>query len=589
MINIKNLTIKNFMSVGNVSQAINFNGHDLVLILGENLDQGGNDSRNGVGKSAILHAISYALYGKGFVVMNVGNLVNKINKKEMVVTLEFEKDSVKYRIERGRKPNFLKFIVNGKEYGDDDTDEAQGDSRETQAEISRVLNFNHEVFKQIVGMNTDSTPFLKLGSGDQRSLIEQLLGITKLSEKADILQAQLKTVKDDIKEEELLINAKKSANKTIEDNIKRIERSSKLWEKTKEETLNDLTVSLNKLQELDIEQELESHRLNEVRKERLQEFNELKKEKSALEKEIKLYQKTLKLALTSIESIEQKFCPTCGQEMDSDTHNKVHNDFETQVNEAKEKIKEKSDLLEELNVKIDHHTMPGEYITFYSKVNEAYEHKSSIESIEKELEKERKSENPYTDQITSLRENGIEEIDYTHMNELTSLRDHQEFLFKLLTNKESFIRKKIIDQNLLYLNNRLKEYTQAVGLPHNVKFYPDLEVEITELGQEYDFGNLSKGERTRLILSLSWAFRDVYESIHDKINLLFIDELIDSGLDSNGAESALRVLKQMTREQKRNIFLISHKDELVGRVSNVMKVVKENNFTSFDITDTNVI
>jgi len=155
-------------------------------------------------------------------------------------------------------------------------------------------------------------------------------------------------------------------------------------------------------------------------------------------------------------------------------------------------------------------------------------------------------------------------------------------LYKLLTNKDSFIRKKIIEQNLAYLNNRLTYYLDKVGLPHTVVFQNDLSVEIQQLGQDLDFDNLSRGERNRLILGMSWAFRDVWESLYQNINLLFIDELIDSGMDSAGVESSLSILKKMGRERNKNIYLISHKDELIGRVNNVLKVVKENGFTSYD-------
>jgi DNA repair exonuclease SbcCD ATPase subunit len=120
-----------------------------------------------------------------------------------------------------------------------------------------------------------------------------------------------------------------------------------------------------------------------------------------------------------------------------------------------------------------------------------------------------------------------------------------------------------------------------VGLPHTVVFQNDLTVEITQLGQDLDFDNLSRGERNRLILGLSWAFRDVWESLYQNINLLFIDELIDSGMDANGVENSLSVLKKMGRERSKNIYLISHRDELVGRVNNVLKVIKENGFTSY--------
>jgi DNA repair exonuclease SbcCD ATPase subunit len=168
------------------------------------------------------------------------------------------------------------------------------------------------------------------------------------------------------------------------------------------------------------------------------------------------------------------------------------------------------------------------------------------------------------------------------MNELCKLRDHQDFLMKLLTNKDSFIRKKIIDQNLAFLNHRLAHYLTEIGLPHTVKFKSDLEVEISMYGKEFDFDNLSRGERTRLILSLSWSFRDVFENMNDKINLLFVDELLDNGLDTSGVESAVAILKKMGRDNKRNIYLISHRDELLGRIPNVLKVIKEGGFTTIE-------
>ena len=167
------------------------------------------------------------------------------------------------------------------------------------------------------------------------------------------------------------------------------------------------------------------------------------------------------------------------------------------------------------------------------------------------------------------------------MNELNNLKEHQEFLLKLLTNKDSFIRKKIIDQNLSYLNSRLTYYLDKMGLPHQVTFLNDLNVEITQLGQDLDFDNLSRGERNRLILSLSWAFRDVWENLYQHINLLFIDELVDSGMDASGVESSIAVLKRMTRERDKNVFLISHRDDLTSRVNHVLKVIKENGFTSY--------
>jgi len=191
-------------------------------------------------------------------------------------------------------------------------------------------------------------------------------------------------------------------------------------------------------------------------------------------------------------------------------------------------------------------------------------------------------EDPYQAQIDDLTNTALQEVDWTTVNQLNNLKEHQEFLLKLLTNKDSFIRKKIIDQNLAYLNARLTYYLDKIGLPHQVVFQNDLAVEITQLGQDLDFDNLSRGERNRLILGLSFAFRDVWESLYQNINLLFIDELIDSGMDTAGVENSIGILKKMTRERNKNVFLISHKDELVGRVNNVLKVIKENGFTTYE-------
>jgi DNA repair exonuclease SbcCD ATPase subunit len=195
---------------------------------------------------------------------------------------------------------------------------------------------------------------------------------------------------------------------------------------------------------------------------------------------------------------------------------------------------------------------------------------------------------PYGEQITDMQNQALQEVTYDTMNELTRLQDHQDFLLKLLTSKDSFIRKKIIEQNLSYLNARLTHYLDRIGLPHTVVFQNDLTVSIEELGRELDFDNLSRGERNRLILSMSWAFRDVFESLYQPINVLFIDEMIDSGLDTQGVENSLALLKQMSRERHKSIWLVSHRDELAGRVENILRVVKENGFTSYN-TDVDII
>ena len=283
-------------------------------------------------------------------------------------------------------------------------------------------------------------------------------------------------------------------------------------------------------------------------------------------------------------------CPACGQETAHlDTHEEYTEELkekidteETYYNDIFERSKQLEKNLE------DFADLDQEPDVYYSALEEALQHKHNVETMTSQLQEKALDVNPYVEQIEGLQNSGIQEISFETMNELTHLQEHQDFLFKLLTSKDSFIRKKIIDQNIAYLNHRLAYYLEKLGLPHDVKFASDLGVEITEYGRDLDFDNLSRGERNRLILGLSWSFRDMYESLNRPMNLLCIDELIDSGMDSMGVENALGVLKKMNREQGKNIMLISHKEELVGRVNNVLTVVKEGGFTAYN-TDTEYV
>ena len=207
------------MSVGNATQGIDFDRNDLTLVLGENLDLGGDGSRNGTGKTTIINALSYALYGNALSNIRKDNLVNKTNSKGMLVSLDFVVNGQEYRIERGRKPNVLRFYVNNE--AQLVTDEAQGDSRETQDAIERIMNMSHDMFKHVLALNTYTEPFLSLKANDQRNIIEQLLGITLLSERADAIKELNRQTKDGISQEEFRIRAEQEANKRIEEQKQR--------------------------------------------------------------------------------------------------------------------------------------------------------------------------------------------------------------------------------------------------------------------------------------------------------------------------------------------------------------------------------
>jgi len=584
MIKIKDLTVKNFMSVGNQTQAVNFDKENLTLVLGENLDQGGDDngSRNGTGKTTIVNALSFALFGNALTNIKKDNLINKINNKNMLVTLSFNKDGTDYRIERGRKPSIMKFYVNNQEQSAESTDDSQGDMRETQKDIDELLGMSHDMFKHIVALNTYTEPFLSLKANEQREIIEQLLGITLLSEKADALKEQIRQTKESIFQETADIEAAKKSNEKIQLSITGLETRLSAWYSQQKIDCEKITKSITELQSVDIEKELAQHAKLKQYDEHAAKIKSLNKEKATLETAVIQADKSVNKYTKEVEQLKNKTCPACEQELHSHKHKEMTAGAEKNLADALIYLQGVSDsyasVIQELDVIGDINGRPR---TYYDTLEQALKHQNNLASLETALATRQQETDPYQEQIDDLRNTAIQEITWDNINALTGMKDHQEFLLKLLTNKDSFIRKKIIDQNLAYLNNRLTYYLDKMGLPHQVSFLNDLSVEITQLGQDLDFDNLSRGERNRLILGLSWSFRDVWESLYQSINLLFVDELIDNGLDAAGVENALSVLKKMGRERKKNIFLISHKDELIGRVNNVLKVIKENGYTSY--------
>ena len=569
MLKIKNISAKNFMSVGAQTQAVNFDNVNLTLVLGHNLDMGGDGS------------------GEALTNIRRDNLINKTNGKAMMVTVDFEINSINYRIERGRRPNILRLFINGTEQEDQ---EQQGDSRETQKDIEKIIGFPHLMFKHLIALNTYTEPFLGMKANDQRAMIEQLLGITELSEKAEVLKELMKHSRDGIKEEEIKITAIESSNKRIEQNIKEIASRSKAWSKTYKDKIDTMSTSISTLMEIDIELEIQNHRSNATITEQSTIASTLTSDKNRSITSMNRSNTTIAELENNLVKAKEGVCPTCEQgTAHLSTHEEYTNDIE---NKLAEEIVYRDGLVQRIAdieiAKAEVGNIPGTVDTFYNDLEGALEHKHNLETLGQQLEEKTGDVNPYDEQVETLRNTGMQEIEFETINDLTYLKDHQEFLYKLLTSKDSFIRKRIIDQNISYLNHRLAYYLEKLGLPHDVKFASDLTVEITEYGRDLDFDNLSRGARNRLILGLSWAFRDIYESLNHPMNLMCVDELIDSGMDSTGVENALAILKKMNREQGKNILLISHKEELVGRVNNVLTVVKEGGFTAYN-TDTEYI
>ena len=590
---------------------------------------------------------------------------------------------VEYKIERGRKPNILKFYVNNvQEKGSEDQ---QGENKETQAAIERVIHMSADMFKHIVALNTYSEPFLALKTNDQRDIIEQLLGITLLSEKAEVIKNMIRESKDGIQAEEYRVKGIEEANKRVAEQIESLKRRQKLWQTKHDEDLAKLVTDYDDLSKIDIDVELLAHKELVVwnkQKEQQDTYNALiarstawqqkhdtdvtvahtaylRKNEYDIDTELKAWgdlkewlveeanqksiatsidaqtksiqkeKKLIEKLVREVKELEDHKCYACGQDFHDDKHLEVTLEKTTLLENAKAELAELEDnlaknqlLVKELGPKpkpsykteaeairhsgdvanlkkvwedkkqesnpfseqlseLTYVELGPQPITIYDTEAEAIEHRSTVNSLLIQITNKNNESDPYAEQVVEMESNALQAIDFENINKLTRTMEHQKFLLDLLVSKDSFVRKKIIDQNLSYLNQRLTHYLDKIGLPHQVIFQNDLQVEITELGRELDFDNLSRGERNRLILGLSFAFRDVWESLYRPINTLFIDELIDSGLDTMGVENAIAILKDMSRRRQKSIWLVSHREELAGRVPSVLKVIKENGFTSY--------
>lgn len=701
--------MRNFFSFGNAPQVIDLSGADISLVLGQNNDaviEGGDSSgrRNGVGKSAIIQGLVFGLFGKSIGNdIKIPNLVNKTNAKNCEVSVEFEKDGVQYLVERGRSPTYFNFITLGKDNKVED--ESRGEKKDTQEDLNEILGISQLLFEHIVVLNANVEPFLALSSQKQRDMIEELLGITQLTEKAELLKDMYKDSKRLAEQEKFKIETVAASNERIQKSIESLQEQANQFEIDKNNRVSKLTeelniyktldfndlydlaevkekalihnaardqierrvqelalkydaydrelataklalnVSIDKLKTIDISTELENHNELEIWKQLegiLKENNNQKRFKeqklNALKVALNGHESSLRAEVDKLATVESSKCPLCMSELEHNEHtSSIKDKIQNTINELQSKIDSSTSEIETILQEIDSieiFDMPPKPVTFYSTLTEAqmHEHKlqelikkseeeqiniyanelmssyedlnahvlqevpdtlnksevkeleMTVTSLSQQLDRELKTTNTFIGQINTLTTDSLVPIDYSDYNNLDKMANHQDFLVKLLLNKDSYVRKRIIEQNISYLNTRLQYYIDMCGSEHNVVFLNDLSVEIEKSGQYFDYKQLSRGERTRVNIALSCAFRDTYESLYQSINILIIDEMIDQGLDSSGVLRVWSIFQDMAAVRGKNVYAISHREELLSKTEKILKVVKEDGFSTVEYT-----
>ena len=607
------LTLRNFLSFGNKETVVRLNGNTMTVILGENMDTGGEDSRNGVGKSGIMDALCYVLFGK--VIRSTANkgLTNKwANKREsMMVTLTFDKGNWSYLVERGERPSRLSLFrkpINSEE----DFKVREGrtfkfnisrSKNETTDEIIGILGYDITLAEYLITNSSESTEYFRLPEEKRRDVIEKLFGFSILSQKAKLLKEERKEKSKELTVAETHLNATKQANARIQNEVDDLNGRSEMWEQDKAEIITELHQTITALEAVDVENEIELLKLLGELEKKLAEAKatayQYQTEHSAVEQSKKRNEKSLEReekdydeATLALKELDESKCPTCKQHWEADPAYRTEVEDQRTTSQKLVKELEESITLEEpalvhmgklVSSATGELNEIGNSITeihnadlTYESVEKAAGAEATLKSLQGQLKEKEKEVNPHLESIDKFKANAIQQADDSEVKELQKLVDHYNFLIELLTNKNSYIRKLIIDRWLPKLNQRISHWLKVLELPHRVAFQPDLSVEIKLYHEEYDYGLLSKGERNRVRIALNFAFQDTFEYMNYRINLLGFDELIDNGICQRGAENAVAALRRMCTEKNKRILLVTHREDVASQVEDVMLIKKEN-------------
>lgn len=572
----KTLELRNFLSFGNATQLIELDGQGTVTVTGENVDQGGS---NGAGKTTLINAVCYALYNKPFDSISLQRLINSTNATKntlMEVRLVFEKDAVEYEIYRARGEEYR---IEIRKDGEDITP-GKGVT-ECDAMIEDIIGISYDLFIKTIIFSGNSQAFLQLPIHQQRMQIEELFNITMLSEKAKLLKEKIKLTEQDIKIGEAVCAQQQVAIDVHKKHVKEAEARISKWDAQRTSDIAEIEETLAQLATVDFEAEKLLHdertRLKEEGSHLAVRLAPLRKDRQQLEKDVQQL-------MAEHAHLEDAKCPYCTQpfadapakmaKVDADLETKGAKLIEVEERAAalSTEAQTKKDRLAEVEAAIQH---PN-----FDDLLAARENAAQLRS---KLAMLKSATNPHHEALVALKKEVIAAVDTLKVDNLRKRLDHQNFLLKLLTDKNSFLRRRIINQTIPFLNGRLNHYTQTLGLPHVVKFDADMSCTVAEFGRELDFGNLSAGEKKRVNTSMALAFRDVLHHMHAKTNLLLIDEL-DGALDQNGIDSIVRVLKEKSRDEDMSIFVISHHPSIAGRLDKDLRIVKENGFSRVEQT-----
>ena len=567
MIKFHTIRWKNLLSTGNSFTEIKLDKSPNTLIIGN----------NGAGKSTILDALCFVLFGKPFRKINKPNLVNSINNSDAVVEIEFSIGKKKYKVIRGIKPNTFEIYLNGNLLNQD----AKAKDYQEFLEKS-ILKFNYKSFTQIVILGSASfVPFMQLTPADRRTIIEELLDIQIFTSMNGLIKERMAAIKD-------TTTKNKYAMELVSEKIKMQKQNIEESKKNNESEIS------NKKQEIETNQKQAEQLLKDIGliQKHIDVLNKKIEDKSSVEtKSKKLVQLEAKIE-TSIKKVEKDIafymnndnCPTCKQTLADDFKQDQINENTSKVLLQKDGLKELSAEYAKLQNRLSDIMKISKHITEHN--NEIVKHNSTITAINKytkklndEIEVLAKQKDNLTEDNHKLKELKTELATLVKEQEALSVDKHyHEYAASLL--KDNGIKTKIIKQYLPIINKLVNKYLKAMDFFVNFNLNENFEETIKSRHRdEFSYSNFSEGEKMRIDLALLFTWRQIAKMKNStNTNLLILDEVFDSSLDGVGTDEFLKLIHDMGNET--NIFVISHKgDQLFEKFRSIIKFEKKNNFS----------
>ena len=569
MITFKNITWKNFLSTGNHPTTVSLDSDSTSLIIGT----------NGAGKSTILDALTFSLYGKSFRKINKGQLINTTNEKNCFVEIEFVVNSTEWKVERGIKPNIFKIYRDGEELNQNSSAIDQQKWLE-----QNVLKMNYKSFTQIVILGSSSfVPFMQLPTNSRREVVEDLLDIKIFSSMNDIVKGRLRLVKDEIKTLELKKDNLKDKVDMQKNFIQQIEDQSKDDIEIKNNSINNLMDEMSgymkKTEYLD--EEVKASQLSlksfEGATSKLREYGNIKG---------KLSQKISGIVKEHKFFTENRVCPTCSQDIEETFRVNRISDSQSKAEELQKGYKELMDAIKnEEERESQFQQISGDLSKLLNGITQNNSHINGCQKQIKRLEHEIQTitsqianRNTEHEKLEEFRNNLQDTFEI--ISEKKEKITYLDFTYNLL--KDGGVKTQIIKKYLPIINQQANKYLQMMDFYINFK----LDEEFTEtiespIHEDFTYQSFSEGEKMRIDLALLFTWREIARMKNSvNTNLLIMDEVFDSSLDGFGTEEFLKIIRFVIKDA--NIFVISHKEGLEDKFDNVIKFEKQGNFSRIE-------